>query len=61
MKYSINYGVEGVERQERALLRFMNVEYILNWKTARGFKEDIGPRKMHNQVNLILKEIWIST
>lgn len=61
MKYSINYGVEGLGRQERVLLRLLNVKYILNRKPVWGFKEDLDPRKTHNQDNLILKEIWISS
>lgn len=45
MKYSINYGAYGLERQERVLLRLLDVEYILIWKPAWGFEEDHGLRQ----------------
>lgn len=63
MKYSINYGAYGLERQERVLLRLLDVEYILIWKPAWGFEEDHGLRQKKKKWygdNLTLKEIWIS-
>lgn len=64
MKYSINYGAYGLERQERVLLRLLDVEYILIWKPAWGFEEDHGLRQKKKKKwygdNLTLKEIWIS-
>lgn len=52
MKYSINYGAHGLERQERVLLRLLDVEHILIWKPAWGFEENLGLRKK-NDIEII--------
>lgn len=56
MKYSINYGAYGLERQERVLLRLLDVEYILIWKPAWGFEEDHGLRQKKKKKKMVWRQ-----